>query len=410
MIKKASRKKGSWPHEERVGRVVVRIYKRRTPSGTDGFMVADYSQGKRRLVSYPSESEALEAANLLAQRMNEGKVLVAGMANEDAAAYASATQNLRPFRVGIVDASAVIAHCLKIVNDLEAIKTACAEYALRVKQITRRPVADVVDDLIVSIEAKKKSVRYVQDLRARLGKFAQAFKVDICDVKTADVQLWLDGLRVAPQTSKNYATVLHRLFGFALARGYVDANPISGIEAQDVVRGAVTIYSPAELRQLLNAAPPEYQPCLALAAFAGLRAAEIQRLTWEEIHFADRQIFISEDISKTATARVIPMGDALLAWIQPRARLTGLVWGGTEREFHYAQEETSAKSKVAWKPNALRHSFASYRLALTKNVARVADEMGNSSGVIHKHYKKILSPSVAEEYFAILPAAPKPSA
>ena len=31
-----------------------------------------------------------------------------------------------------------------------------------------------------------------------------------------------------------------------------------------------------------------------------------------------------------------------------------------------------------WKPNALRHSFASYRMANIKDAARVALEMGNS--------------------------------
>ena len=41
----------------------------------------------------------------------------------------------------------------------------------------------------------------------------------------------------------------------------------------------------------------------------------------------------------------------------------------------------------AWKHNALRHSFISYRLAAVPNTAQVALEAGNSPQMIFGHYR-----------------------
>lgn len=56
-----------------------------------------------------------------------------------------------------------------------------------------------------------------------------------------------------------------------------------------------------------------------------------------------------------------------------------------------------------WKHNALRHSFISYRVAQTKNVAEVSFEAGNSPQMIHKHYRELVKEDAAKEWFSIEP-------
>jgi hypothetical protein len=56
-----------------------------------------------------------------------------------------------------------------------------------------------------------------------------------------------------------------------------------------------------------------------------------------------------------------------------------------------------------WKHNALRHSFISYRVADIQNVAQVALEAGNSPQMIFKHYRELVRPAAAKEWFAIVP-------
>ena len=59
---------------------------------------------------------------------------------------------------------------------------------------------------------------------------------------------------------------------------------------------------------------------------------------------------------------------------------------------------------MRWKKNALRHSYISYRVAECADVARVADESGNSPAVIKSNYLKRVKPEQAKEWFGVLPA------
>jgi hypothetical protein len=52
-----------------------------------------------------------------------------------------------------------------------------------------------------------------------------------------------------------------------------------------------------------------------------------------------------------------------------------------------------------------RHSFITYRTADTRDVARVADECGNSPNIIRKHYRELVTSEAAKIYFGIRPVA-----
>jgi len=53
--------------------------------------------------------------------------------------------------------------------------------------------------------------------------------------------------------------------------------------------------------------------------------------------------------------------------------------------------------------NALRHSYASYRLAQTEDAAKVALEMGNSPRKLFSNYRQLAAKKQAQKWFAILP-------
>jgi hypothetical protein len=59
--------------------------------------------------------------------------------------------------------------------------------------------------------------------------------------------------------------------------------------------------------------------------------------------------------------------------------------------------------KLEWKHNGLRHSFISYRVAETQNVAQVALEAGNSPQIIFSNYRELVRPAEAKKRFAIAP-------
>jgi len=404
MSTKTKRKRASskdWPREIKHGRTSVKVYRRKMPNGHWGFMVANYSTGKRRWDSYPTETKAIAAAKLLAQRMSKQQVVAASMTNADAAAYAAAVDTLEPYGVSLPVAAETLARCLKTAGDPTSVLSAVNFWSLRNKPVTRARVSEVVKKMLIVKRNERKSERHLGDLRSRLGRFAGDFRKDCCDVTTAEIQHWLDDLELTNRSKINYRTTIRNLFAFAVARGYAADNPVKAtqtIKADDV---PIEIYTPVEMRKLVTAASIEFVPSIVLGGFAGLRSNEIQRLTWEDIQLAERNIIVGIEQAKTATRRNVPMWDNCAEWLAPYAGRTGLIWGGGYSQFYDAQKLTAENAGIDWKRNALRHSYASYRFAQTTDAGRVSGELGNSASMVHKHYREPVTRQDADKWFNI---------
>ena len=52
-----------------------------------------------------------------------------------------------------------------------------------------------------------------------------------------------------------------------------------------------------------------------------------------------------------------------------------------------------------WKRNGLRHSFISYRLAGIKDVGQVSLEAGNSTQMVFKHYRQLVTEEQARAWW-----------
>jgi integrase len=403
----------------------VRVYKRKTPSGYTAFMVANYADGEtRRFDSYKDEGAALEAAEALAKRLDSRNFIAASMTKEQGIDFANAVEQLKPFGLAISEAVTVLTQCLREIGTVSNLHEAVKLYKDRRKVVTKKPVPEVVAELLTTKENRKASRLYLKDLRGRLERsFARDCKKDACNVTTADLQAWLDSQKLAPQSYKNYRTVLHTFFSFAVAKGYAADNPADGVERIKLRDQDVEVFKPAEIARLLEAARkfPDFLPCLAIGAFAGLRSAEIERLEWSDIDLKARHIVVSAGKAKTASRRIVPISANLAAWLADYARQEGKLWTQSSNIFYQRQKAIArataveadeangikAQKPIVWKSNALRHSYASYRFAQTSDAGRVAGELGNSAAVIFRHYNKLVTPAEAEEWFKVRPELPR---
>jgi len=417
----AGKKAEQWPKKITEGRVSVTIYRRKTPSGNYGYLVENYAGETRKLDSYSSEGEALEAARALAKRLSKRDVVAASMTKMQAIDYASAVQTLEPFGLSLAVAATTLAEVLKVVGGVSNLHEAATFYATRHKHAKRIPVTELVADLLKVKAARGASIRYLKDLRYRLNRFGTDCKKDACNVTTADIQEWLDNQGPNTQSYTNFKRVLHLLFEHAVNRSYAIDNPVAGVDKVKVHNGTPEIFTPGEIARLLAVAPPDFLPGLAIGAFAGLRSAEIERLGWPAVDLVGRQIVLDQHVAKTRSRRIVPIHDNLAAWLAPYAGHKGKVWPGTHDEFYERQQETAAatavdadeakgikaQKAVEWKQNGLRHSYASYRLAVTADDNRVAAELGNSASMVHKHYKELVKKAAdAEKWFNVKPDGP----
>ena len=158
---------------------------------------------------------------------------------------------------------------------------------------------------------------------------------------------------------------------------------------------------------MLDHCPKDLIAPLAIGAICRLRTWELGRLDWQAVDLASGFIRIEAKIAKTATRRLIPIPDNLREWLQPIAQKEGPINPSTDdRGLNHRLVRGPARSaQVAWVKNGLRHSFCSYRLAQTSDAAKVALEAGNSPTMIFRHYRELVTPDQAQEWFSIRPKA-----
>lgn len=407
-----------------VNRESVKIYERTTPSGYVGFQVANFSEGKRKLESLKTEAAAVERAESIARKLDAQQAEAATITSREALTFTRANELLAPLGESLEIAVARYVEAAQTVGGSSRLIEAARFFAKRNPDgLPAKAVATVVTELIALKVSRGASPRYVKDLRHRLGQFAESFQVNIGGISTAEIQGWLDGRNLKPQTYRNHKTVLTLLFNHAVARGYCFENPLGRVESRKVKNGeGVVIYTPAQISRLLQAAGPDFRPCLALGAFCGVRTAELHRLRWQDVDFAERHVVVGVDQAKTASRRIVPMPDNLLAWLEPYRRKTGLVWPSSPEIFNDAQQDTAKAAQAAenelaakenrkpldlhWRKNGLRHSFCSYRLAVVKDSGQVALEAGNSAQVVFRHYRQAVTEKDGTAYFAVSPEQP----
>ena len=155
----------SWPRKVQPGRAIVTVYRRKTPSGNDAFMLANYANGKRRFDAYSSAGDALEAADKLAKQIDRRDYVAASMTQSQAIEFAGAVEALAPYGVTVGAGAGALAECLKIVGDLSNLHAAVKYSAERRKQVTKRSVARVAVELLKVKKSRGASARYYRDLR-----------------------------------------------------------------------------------------------------------------------------------------------------------------------------------------------------------------------------------------------------
>jgi integrase len=256
-------------------------------------------------------------------------------------------------------------------------------------------------------------------LRLRLSRFAKDFQqTKIGNLSAAVIDEWLTALSVAPGTRNTFRRDLRTLFSFCERRGYCQTNEAKKTErAKDVDKpaGILTVTNAAAL---LDASDNATLPYVAISLFAGLRAAEVQKLDWSEIDFESGHIEVTAAKSKTAKRRLVPISENLARWIRPFARISGPVVSEPLRSrfdrcrrsagFGPPGTETADEKKLGlklarWPQNAMRHSYGSYRLAQCHDAARVSLEMGNSTQMVFAHYREIVRARDSERYWKLAP-------
>lgn len=278
-------------------------------------------------------------------------------------------------------------------------------------------VAEALAEFLAYKQTRVKS-RQLTDLTVRLNRFAQDHGTSpLASITAAQAEKWLASLRslknpeklaetpfLSPLSRNHYRAALHAFFAYASApaRALCPINPISHLEPEKVETSEPQAYTPQDVAKIMQTAlneKPELVPVLALGMFCGLRVSEAIESDIAKITNATGEF---RTTGKTG-ARMAPMTEAAAAWLTAQPRRTGKAWPQSPRALVDQMQELFTLAKVAQIDNGARHSFISYRTAEIRDVARVADECGNSVSTIKAHYRQLVTTEAATAFFSIRP-------
>lgn len=420
-MKRRSRFTPAAPVEVKRGNITLKIYRGTNRVGSreyPQFTLTYYSGSERVKRRFADLADAKREAELAAAKLASGESEVLKLNSLDRAVYLDAQETLRPLDVPLNVAVNEYAAAVRRLPPGTTLREAVDFFIRRSpSSFPEKKVQEVVDELVASKTQAGRSKLHLQDLKSRLGRFAQNFPVNISRVTGALIQQHLDSLKVTGRTRRNHLRLIVSLFKFAVRRKYLGKEALEELEAverPEILPTETLIFTPSELREMLYACRPELVPWLAIAAFCGLRTAEIMRLDWAQVNLERRFVEVKALNAKTASRRLVPLCDAAVAWLAPSRKSQGrLAYYAEENKFcssllsdvNKARKAAGNKVPFKWKRNGLRHSFCSYRLAVTSDAAKTALEAGNSPAMVFRHYRELVTDQEAAEWFGIMPRA-----
>ena len=406
--------KENWPRKVAVGNVTVRVYKMDHPSAKTGviYVLSYHEGGFRKRQKFADKAQALAEAQLKAEQLNAGRVEGASMSTGDRDELQAARK-----LAGEVPVIAALQEWATVrrLTDGNPIAVAQAWQAHNAKPIKRVKIGDAIDDFIKAKEKAKKQGE--RTYRAKLSPLAVAFADQYLDAISATA--FTDYLERYgdPVTRNDLRKRIVALCRWAQKQKYLPRGIIPEIELTERAEeddstkemGVYTADTFGKLLEHFRLEHPEHLAALVLAGFCGIRSDELhgkradpsKRQIWEHVRLADKVVQVTSAKKRTPSNRLVPLCDAASEWLMLCDDRKGPVC------------ETLAMDKVRklareagfeLPENCFRHSFITYRVAETENVAATSLEAGNSPKIVHQHYRQLATKAEGVAWFNVRPA------
>lgn len=316
-----------------------------------------------------------------------------------------------PAKARVADLADVAAGFAPLYRALFSLSTALEATLEALRQAHQVPsqrigLADLVNELLVAKAAKGVRHRYLVGLRITLVDLVRRLGEDrpLADITPAEVEGWLCRPEWGSAARRSCLIDARTLFSFAVRRGYLDRNPAAAVEMPRREWRPPGIHTPEQVQTVLEAARRvdlDVMRLLAIQYFAGLRPAEASRLT--EADLLPGFVQVSGAAAKTRQRRLVTVQPALRAWLDLGGQLPVR---NRVRRFYRVRYVAG----VPWSHDVTRHSFVSYHLAAWRSAAQTALEAGHSEAVLFQHYREVVTPDQARQFWELRPHQAGPSA
>jgi integrase len=118
----------------------------------------------------------------------------------------------------------------------------------------------------------------------------------LSEIRTTEVESWLRSLPVAKSSCAKIRGILSVLFNHACRHELFDRNPIHLVRQGAKRRATPNVFTPAEIKALVDRLGLRERTLVLLAASTGLRQSELFGLKWGDINFAHATMNVTRSI------------------------------------------------------------------------------------------------------------------
>jgi len=307
---------------------------------------------------------------------------------------------------------------------MQALKLLGAENPLKLVEIVRdwqerekkRLASAKMSDVWDKFEARKleHSKQYQNQIKSTRNRFKQHEGLLVADLTESDVEKALEG---RSKTAFNgYMRVIRAVLNFAVKKRWAQSNVAVHVDFKDLEEREVPVLTNRESARLLVACRRyfvEDLPYVLFGLFGGIRPDELECMTWEMVHTADKNIALPPQVTKTGSRRVVVMEPTLCAWLRWFARRpnAGSLEGPIVRTTNLRTRLRALRKKAKfehWPQDVMRHTYASNHLAAKENIERLLLNLGHSSPkMLWKHYHQAITKKNANQFWSLYPGGGK---
>jgi hypothetical protein len=210
------------------------------------------------------------------------------------------------------------------------------------------------------------------------------------------------GKPASPRYRKQFIGYLGQFFNWCIQQGHATTNPTIRIKVRSAVPDAefLSLDQCRTLVKVLNL--PDFKPLrstVAIGMFAGIRQAELDRLTWGEVNLDQGTIAVPQSKSKIRRGRTVPIEPVLKAWLDCSDTSSSQLGKPPRRLMERFRKQLGFRLPQ----NVLRHTYATYWQSRNQNYSTLADHLGNTEEVASRHYVRMVSKADAEQFWALYP-------
>lgn len=413
------------PYTVRVGNVALRIHAYKKRKGEKSYVCYRFrwrdGDNRRKTMDNADLNTLITAARTKATAINSGNIDALVLTNADKVAYLRSIGLLKTTGVLLETAVSEYVQARTMLAGGSVLEATRFFLQRNPKNIVALPLPELVQKCLETKAKNGRSKNTIHGPTSRLSRYAETHPGLAQEELQADrIQAFLDTVepvkahkgqtQYSPRTINNYLRDLGNLVNFGKAKHYLpaDFNPLAGIDKRTEQGKEEEVYTPAEMKCLLNGGGLPIQLFLAVCGFGGLRHSEAMQLELSDVCLKENVIKVRASRTKKKVRRVVPVNKVLkswLKWLLPQrlavANREGFLVPVNGISKNMAR--LTAKTGVEWKHNALRNTYISSRAVLEKNLAGIAFDTGTSPGTIRSNYLHLLPVNDARAWWKIMP-------